>query len=247
VHLIFRRLLILFRRSSSQEKLFIGAIARIIGKKPININLFYLATQHSSVAKSNPEGFRESNERLEYLGDAILGAVIAEFLFKKYPYKDEGFLTDIRARMVNRETLNNLARKIGVADIVEYHQSGRSIVGFKSLYGDTLEALIGAVYLDRGYGFSRRFILRKLIEPHLDIDDIVKNNPNYKSKIIEWAHRENKEVKFEILEVKGSKHNREFIAQVMVDNKPLGKGNGFSKKKAEQDAAQKTCEILKLE
>src|SRR5690606_7575222 len=168
-------------------------------------------------------GFKESNDRLEYLGDAVLGLVTAEFLFKKYPYKPEGFLTEIRARIVNRESLNNLAKKIGVPEIVAYNDNRKSALAYKSLDGDTIEALVGAVYLDRGYSFCRKFIIKKLVKPHFDIDDIIKNNPNYKSKIIEWAHKENKDVKFEIVEVKGKNHHKEFIAQVMVNNKPVGR------------------------
>jgi ribonuclease III len=143
--------------------------------------------------------------------------------------------------------LNHLAKKIGIGLIVSYNDNRRNALSYKSLLGDTLEALIGAVYIDRGYSFCRRFIIRKLLSPHIDIDALVKNNPNYKSKIIEWAHRENKEVKFEILEVKGYNHHKEFIAQVIIDNLPVGKGAGLSKKRAEQDAAEKSCLILHID
>jgi len=246
VRLIFRRLLLSFKKTTTEEKNLKEVIHRITSVRPVNIRLYILATQHASVAKSNEDGFRESNERLEYLGDAILGSVVAEFLFKKYPFKDEGFLTDIRARIVNRDSLNELARRIGLQDIIEINQVAKGTT-FKSLLGDSLEALIGAIYLDRGYEFTKKFILKQLVDPYVDLQEIIKNNPNYKSKIIEWAHKENKDVKFEILDVKGSKHNREFVAQVMVNDKPLGRGSGFSKKKAEQDAAQKTCDMLNLD
>lgn len=222
------------------------AIERIVGNKPLNLSLFRLAMIHSSIAKAD-NGYKESNDRLEYLGDAVLGLVTAEFLFKKYPYKPEGFLTEIRARLVNRESLNNLAKKIGVPEIVAYNDRRKNSLSYKSLYGDTLEALVGAVYLDRGYSFCRRFIIKKLVKPHFDIDDIVRNNPNYKSKIIEWAHKENKAVKFEIVEVKGKNHSKEFIAEVVINDKPVGRGAGFSKKRAEQDAAEKSCAILKVQ
>ena len=246
MRLIFRRLLLSFKKTTTEEKNLKEVIHRITSVRPVNIRLYILATQHASVAKSNEDGFRESNERLEYLGDAILGSVVAEFLFKKYPFKDEGFLTDIRARIVNRDSLNELARRIGLQDIIEINQVAKGTT-FKSLLGDSLEALIGAIYLDRGYEFTKKFILKQLVDPYVDLQEIIKNNPNYKSKIIEWAHKENKDVKFEILDVKGSKHNREFVAQVMVNDKPLGRGSGFSKKKAEQDAAQKTCDMLNLD
>lgn len=244
--LIFRKLFSLFRKYSEDEKRLIGAIQRIVGSKPLNLKLYQLATKHSSMARKE-KGIKESNDRLEYLGDAILGSVVAEYLFSKFPYKNEGFLTEIRARIVNRDSLNSLARKIGVVDIVEFNVNRKHNYSFKSLYGDTLEALVGAVYLDRDYDFTRKFIINKLLMNHVDLQGIVQNNPNYKSKVIEWAHKENKDVRFEILEVKGEKHNKEFVAQVYLDSKPLGKGSGFSKKKAEQDAAQKSCKILKIE
>lgn len=237
----------LFSNYSEKDKRLIAAIYHIVGNKPLNLDLYKLSIRHSSVAKESKEGFKESNERLEYLGDAVLGAVIAEYLFKKFPFKDEGFLTEIRSRIVNRESLNNLSRKIGLSDLVEFDAYKKSALSHKSIYGDTLEAFVGAVYLDRGFYFCRRFIIKKLIVPHFDIDELVKNNPNYKSRIIEWAQKENKEVRFEILEIKSNKHFKEFIAQVFVDNEPVSKGHGLSKKKAEQDAAQKSCEILNLD
>lgn len=197
------------------------------------------------MGKEVKEGVKESNERLEYLGDAVLGTVVAEYLFKKYPFKDEGFLTDIRSRIVNRESLNLLAKKIGMRDIVTYDQT-RNMPMNKSLYGDALEALVGAVYLDKGFAQCRKFILNKLIIPHFDLEELVKTNPNFKSKLIEWAQRENKEVRFEIVSIKNNKHFKEFTAQVFIDDQELGKGHGLNKKKAEQDAAMRSCELLQI-
>jgi ribonuclease-3 len=183
---------------------------------------------------------------MEYLGDAVLGAVVAEYLFKKYPLRNEGFLTEIRSRIVNRNSLNQAAIKMGVEKIVAFTTNAKSRVAYKSIYGDTLEAIIGAIYLDRGYRTARKFILRNLIKPHFDLDKIIEDNQNYKSQVIEWAHRENKTVRFEIVEVKGKSHNREFHAELIVDGQTMAKGTGPSKKKAEQDAAQKTCEKLNI-
>jgi ribonuclease III len=218
----------------------------IVGSLPRNLSLYKLALKHSSIANQRLDGHKESNERLEYLGDAFLGAVIAEYLFKKFPYKDEGFLTEIRSRLVNRETLNNLSVKVGIPKIIEFDTSKKTSLSHKSIYGDTLEALVGAVYLDRGFEFCRKFILNKLILPHFDIEQIVQNNYNYKSIVIEWAQKESKEVRFEIIEEKGNSHFKEFTAQVFIDDKPISIGHGFSKKKAEQNAAYKSCEQLEL-
>jgi len=223
------------------------AIKNIVGKRPVNISLYRLSTQHRSIAKSNEKGFRESNERLEYLGDAVLGLVVAEYLFKKFPLKNEGFLTEIRSRIVNRDALNEVAKKIGVSNIVEFSGNKKTRLSYKSIYGDTLEALIGAVYLDRGYKFCRKFILRRLILPHYDMQEIIRVNTNYKSMIIEWAHQTNKEIEFKISESKGNNHQKEFTAELIIENETYALGVGHSKKKAEQLAAQKTCEILEIQ
>ncbi|MEO8470748.1 MAG: ribonuclease III [Chryseolinea sp.] len=228
----------------SKDKMLVAAIQNIAGFSPSNLELYRLATVHSSIAKENGQGYKESNERLEYLGDAILGAAVADFLFKKFPFKPEGFLTEIRSRLVNREALNMLARKIGVANIVQFDQKNAHLQ--QVILGNTLEAIVGAIYLDKGYIRTKKFVIDKLINPNYDVDDLVNSDSNFKSKIIEWAQREGKDVKFEILNVKKARNHKEFTAQVLVDNEAKGTGYGNSKKKAEQDAAFKTCEMLNL-
>jgi ribonuclease-3 len=231
---------------SDEEKQLANSVRAITGVQPVNMELYKIATIHRSTAKQNVKGHRESNDRLEYLGDAILGAVVAEYLFKKYPLRNEGFLTEIRSRIVNRSSLNQAALKMGVERIAAFTTNKKSQVAYKSIYGDTLEAIIGAIYLDRGYGAARKFIVQYLIKPHFDLDRIIEDNQNYKSQVIEWAHRENKTVRFEIVEVKGKSHNREFHAELIVDGQTFTRGTGPSKKKAEQDAAQKSCEKLNM-
>jgi ribonuclease-3 len=228
---------------SRADKKLITAIRTIAGFPPSNIALYKLATMHSSRGKE-VNGFRESNERLEYLGDAILGAAVADYLFKKYPFKDEGFLTEIRSRIVNRESLNNLARKIGISSIVQFDQKNTQLQ--QVILGNTLEALVGAVYLDKGYLRCKKFVIDKLIQPYFDLDVVINSNSNHKSKVIEWAQHEGKEIRFEIINVKKNKNNKEFSAQVFIAEQPFGMGFGYSKKKAEQDAAQKTCEMLEI-
>ncbi len=223
------------------------AITHIIGDQPSNLGLYQLALRHTSASKETAiKGFRESNERLEYLGDAVLGMVIAEYLFKKYPYKDEGFLTEIRSRIVNRETLNGVARKIGLDRLIEYDGNrGRVMPMRTSMYGDALEALVGAIYLDKGFRFTKKFILNELLT-HYDLEDVVNNNINFKSRLIEWAQRTGKEIRFDIISEKGNSQYREFIAQVTVNEEPFSTGSGYSKKKAEQSAAEKAFELLQL-
>ncbi len=204
--------------------------------------------RHSSAGTEQRKGFVESNERLEYLGDAVLSMVVAEYLFTKFPFKDEGFLTEIRSRLVNRESLNSLARTIGLADLIQFNgiQNTKS-QSFKSIYGNALEALIGAVFLDKGHRFCRKFILQKLIIPHFDLDQVINTDKNFKSKIIEWSQKENRNVSFKVVEVDTDKHYKRFEASVILDKKTIKKGYGLTKKKAEQDAAEKSCQLLKID
>lgn len=232
------------RSSKKDERKLIAAIQTITGFTPSNISLYKLAILHTSLSKEN-NGFRESNERLEYLGDAILGATVADYLFKKYPFQDEGFLTEIRSRIVNRESLNLLARKIGINLIVQFDQKNAQLQ--RVVLGNTLEAIVGAVYLDKGYLRCKKFVIDKLVQPHFNLDVVVQNDPNYKSKIIEWTQRQGKSVRFELVEVRKQKNQKEFAVQVFVDEQPFGTGFGYTKKKAEQDAAMKTCELLKID
>lgn len=237
---LLRQLYGLSLRHSEKDKRLISSIKSIIGSKPFNLSIYKLAFQHSSVAKEEVKGIKLSNERLEYLGDAVLGMVIAEFLFQKFPYRDEGFLTDIRARIVNRESLNKLARKIGIGDLINYDENKKNSLSYKSLYGDALEAFIGAIYLDKGYASSKKFILKKLISPHIDLREVVMTDPNFKSKVIEWAQKSNKEVSFEIIELKSGRNQlREFTAQLLIDKEPICTGTGFNKKKRQNKMLRK--------
>lgn len=240
-----KRILNIFRSTSIQDKELVIAIKSMVGSKPLNLSLYKLAFSHSSIAKINNEGFKESNERLEYLGDAILGSVVAEYLFKKFPFKDEGFLTEIRSRIVNRESLNLLGRKIGITNIVVFENHTKSRP-HKSIYGNALEALVGAVYLDRGYIFCSKFIIKKLLIPHFDLDELIHTDSNHKSKIIEWSQRHNKQVIFDIVNIKSIGNHKEFTARVMIDDEMKGEGFGHNKKKAEQAAAADACETLEI-
>ena len=201
------------------------------------------STLHTSRSKE-ANGFRESNERLEYLGDAVLGATVADYLFKKYPFEDEGFLTEIRSRIVNRDSLNLLARKMGINLIVQFDQKNAQLQ--QVVLGNTLEAIVGAVYLDKGYLRCKKFVVDKLILPHFDLEVVIQSNFNHKSKIIEWTQRLNKSVRFEMVEVKKSRNQKEFSIQIFIDDQAYGTGYGYTKKKAEQDAALKTCGQLNI-
>jgi ribonuclease-3 len=237
------KLLSLSKSNSKEDKKLITAIKTIAGFAPSNLAIYKLATLHSSRGKEK-DGFRESNERLEYLGDAILGAAVADYLFKKYPFKDEGFLTEIRSRIVNRESLNHLARRVGVAAIMQFDHKNAQLR--QVILGNALEALVGAIYLDKGYRRTKKFVIDKLIQPYFDLEVVVNSNSNHKSKIIEWAQRNSKEIRFDVTDVKKGKNSKEFTAQVIIGDEAFGQGFGYTKKKAEQDASEKTCAILNI-
>lgn len=241
------RLLSVFKTYTKEEKRLVASIKMIVGNKPLNLKPYKIATQHTSVAKSVKKGFKESNERLEYLGDSVLGMVVADYLFQKYPFKDEGFLTEIRSRIVSRDSLNQLARTIGVPQIVKYDGKRKTPNSHKSLYGNTLEALVGAVYIDRGFEASHKFIIKKLLLPHFDIEELISTTRNYKSKLIEWTQKNSKVSLFDHIETIDKGHFKEFVIEVKIDSEPIAKGHGLSKKKAEQDAAREACIVLELE
>ncbi len=216
-----------------KDRRFIKSIAEITGITPGNIHVYKLAFIHSSLADEQ----HQSNERLEFLGDAILSSIIADYLFQKFPYRDEGYLTDIRSKMVSRNQLNDLAHRLGIDKLVLYNKSD-TFLSKKSIGGNALEALIGAVYLDGGYELARRFIIKKIVLPHLDIQEVEVNHFNYKSKLLEFAQRSGQRLEYKLLsEIKSNRHTRFKIA-VYVNGEEMGIGEDTNKKNAEKNAAQ---------
>jgi ribonuclease-3 len=207
--------------------------------------LYKLAFRHKSQAIELANGSRVSNERLEYLGDAILSAVVADHLFKMFPYKDEGFLTEMRSRIVSRAQLNKLSQKIGIDTFITVSTDNNNV--YRSMKGDAFEALIGAIYLDKGYNFTRKIIIEKIIKRHFDLEELENNNTNYKSQIIEWSQREKRSVEFVILNEVGHGYNKQYVVDVLVDKISLGKGRDYSIKGAEQDAAMKALMQIESE
>jgi len=206
-----------------------------------------MAFRHKSVAVAIKEGAKNSNERLEFLGDAVLGSVVAELLFKKYPYKDEGFLTEMRSKIVSRANLNQLSRKLGLNEMIQYDARMISFPNKQgSLLGDAFEALVGAVYLDRGYQFTRSFLLNRIIKPHVDIQLLEMTETNFKSRLIEWCQHLGKEVQFLQVDNPEGESAKMFSIQAIVDREVCGIGRDFNKKSAEKLAAEKACEYLKI-
>lgn len=231
----------------SPDKVYFKKLKNILGFVPGNIKLYKMAFRHKSVAVPIKDGVKNSNERLEFLGDAVLGSVVAELLFKLYPYKDEGFLTEMRSKIVSRANLNQLSRKLGFDQLIEYDSRMISYPTKQgSLLGDAFEAVIGAIYLDKGYQFTREFLLTRIIKPHVDIHTLENTETNFKSRLIEWCQHMGKEVSFVQVENPAGESTKMFSIEVLVNGEVCGIGRDFNKKSAEKLAAEKACEYLKI-
>ncbi|MDP1622388.1 MAG: ribonuclease III [Bacteroidales bacterium] len=229
----------------SSDKHLKQAIKGILGYKPGNINLYHLAFLHKSATQETNNGIRINNERLEYLGDAILDAVAADYLFRIFPTKDEGFLTEMRSKIVSRVMLNKLAQKMGIDQLIQLDNPSSG--SFRSSKGDAFEALIGAMYLDKGFDFTRKTILDRIIGRYFDMNDLMNQEMNFKSKIIEWSQREKKQIQFVVLQEIGSGYKKQYIVELIVDGEAIARGQDYSIKGAEQNAAEKSWQKINYE
>jgi ribonuclease-3 len=230
----------------SPNRKYVKSLKNLLGFVPGNLSLYRLAFRHKSVAQNVKKGVKNSNERLEFLGDAVLGSVVAEVLFKLYPYEDEGFLTELRSKIVNRANLNQLARKLGIEQLIQYDNRMVNSTRQGSLLGDAFEALIGAIYLDKGYDFTRNFLVNHIIKSHIDIHRLEQTETNFKSKLIEWCQRHGKDITFELIENQDGESTKLFTVQASIDVEIMGQGKEFNKKNAEKLAAEKACEALAI-
>jgi ribonuclease-3 len=224
------------------EKRFKASLKNILGISPKNLSLYTQAFRHNSVAKEIREGVKDSNERLEFLGDAVLSIVIADYLFRKFPYKDEGFLTKMRSKIVSRDHLNQLSVKLGLNKFLS--QTSDPGLKFSSMHGDAFEALIGAIYMDKGFSSAQDFILNRILKFHVDVEKILLTETDFKSKLIEWSQREKQEMQFKVVEENGNGYDKQFMIAVLVKGEIVARGQHFSKKKAEQLSAEAACAKL---
>lgn len=206
---------------------------------PGNPDLYTTALSHRSVK----EGTEQNNERLEYLGDAILSGVVADYLFMRYPYKGEGYLTEMRSKMVNRQTLNEIALKMGLKKVTNFNRSDNSLK-VSQIFGNTLEALVGAIYLDKGYEGTKKWIFRRIIMPHMFMEDLETLEINHKNKLYGWANRQGKTLEFTTLDERMENGRRKFRIGAVVDGVLVSEGQAFNKKDASQIAAQVAVEKL---
>lgn len=215
--------------NNSKEK----TLKTILGFKPANLSLYEQAFTHKSIVNES-EKYEVSNERLEFLGDAILGAIAAEYFFNRFPFEEEGFLTKVRSKLVSRNFLNQLSVDIGLDTFLE---TSADINRSKSIFGDAFEALIGAIYLDKGYKTCRKFVLEKVIIDYVDVDRLIEEETDFKSKLVEWVQKNKSQHEYKITENNRGKFNT-YTCELFINEQKQAIAEERSKKKAEQQAAK---------
>lgn len=236
------KLLSVLKPLSAQDKKFKQQLKNLLGFSPSNLSIYNQAFRHSS-AKGDISVTAPSNERLEFLGDAILGAVIADYLFKLFPTKDEGYLTQMRSRLVNGQNLQTLAKKFGLDEMLKSRLTKKEKLT-SSAYGDVFEAFIGAIYLDKGFETCRKFILEKVVKNHLDINEVVQNNTDYKSQFQIVMQRQKKTFKYTVLSEVHDGRDKLFKIELSINGEPQATFEHKSKRVAEQKVAQIALENL---
>lgn len=228
------------RRRFGKDRAFYVAIDDMFGFIPNNIELFKLALVHKSASVELEDGSHINNERLEFLGDAVIESITSDFLFIEFPDRDEGFMTQIRSKIVSRQSLNRIASDIGLDKHVISHAAGN--VTQKHIYGDAFEAMIGAIYLDQGYDFANRLLINDIYGRYLSLDEVLTSETDFKSRLIEWCQKNHYAIEFRTTGGQASSHPS-FLSTVLVDGIPVGHGTGDSKKAAEQNAAFSVSQV----
>lgn len=227
-----------------KEKELYLSIYHIIGILPHNLEYYKTALLHKSVARRNEKGRPINNERLEFLGDAILDAIVGDIVFQHFSGKREGFLTNTRSKIVQRDTLNRLAKDMGITRLIL--SNGRSASHNSYLGGNAFEALVGALYLDHGYNACKKFMQKQILGELINIDKVAYKEVNFKSKLLEWTQKHKVEIEFKPLNFgKDSDGNPTFSFQVILENIACGEGKGYSKKESQQEAAKETMQRIR--
>ncbi len=229
-------------KKNKSDKDFADWIKITTGFSPKNISLYQQAFFHSSVSVKR-SGTVVSNERLEFLGDAVLGAIIADYVFKMFPFKDEGFLTQLRSKIVNGQSLKDLAIKFGFNYFLKASLTNDEKVK-SSAYGDAFEAFIGAIYLDMGYLKTKKFVISKIVKTHLDVEELVNTNDDYKSQLQIFCQKNKFTLEYKLISEERMGAHKQYIVEVLINNKPYTRFENYSKRTAEQKAAQLTLEEL---
>lgn len=229
-----------------KEKSFVKQIRMITGFVPREPFLYRLALRHSSLVTTRKASHMECNERLEFLGDTVLDAIISEYLFKLYPTRDEGFLTEMRAKIVNRRSLNDICKQIKLDSLVQFSKTRKGQIN-KSMYGDALEAFIGAIYMDLGFKKTKRFIIEKIMQDHIDLAEVKDTIYNFKSMLLEHVQKEKlDDLSYELVSERGEGNDKFFKVHVKIGERVVGAGEGKKKKVAEQNASEDALHKLKV-
>jgi ribonuclease-3 len=234
----------IFSSRTDKNGEFFNSLKKILGFRPKDISIYETAFTHRSTNEKNPDGRPQNYERLEFLGDAMLGAVIAAHLFKKVPSGNEGYLTKMRSKVVSREHLNELGRDLQLVRFLKTTVSKQQFSG--NIYGNVFEALVGAIYLDRGFKYCEKFIQKRVIKPYVDIKKLEGKVISYKSLFIEWCQKQKKQFNFEIYEDNGKDELKHFAVRLNLENETVAKARATSKKKAEERAAKRAFYKLKI-
>jgi ribonuclease-3 len=224
------------RLFSKKEEPYLS-LYRILGFYPNNLQLYEQALIHRSSSIETEEGKRTNNERLEFLGDAVLGAIVADIIFKQFPNRKEGFMTNTRSKIVQRESLNRIAIEMGLDKLIVLSAKINSHNSY--IYGNAIEALVGAVYLDQGYRKCQAFVKERIIDRYVPLNKIIRKEVNFKSLLIEWSQKNKLEIVFELIETyKDKEGSPVFQSSVSLMGTSLGKGTGYTKKESQQSAAK---------
>jgi len=227
----------------SPEKDLAKKLKSVLGFVPDNMKLFKLAFFHKSMNNTESSERTYNNERLEYLGDSVLSTIVAEYLYKKYPGRDEGFLTKMRSKIVKRKTLNKVAEKMGIDMILTKYTQGKLSY---SMLGNAFEAMVGALYIEYGYEKTRDYIISKILMQLLDVHELENSDDNYKSQLLEWGQKEGKNISYKLLsKYKLDKRDRFKIA-VYLDGKEISSAEDYNKKSAEQIASSHAIKSLNI-
>lgn len=224
-------------RLSPEDGIFFDELYKILGFQPVDLTHYRRAFTHRSSNKQDENGHPVNYERLEFLGDAMLGSVIAAHLFNEVPTGDEGYLTKMRSKIVSREHLNELGRDLNLIKWVESKVSAQHFG--ENIHGNLFEAFIGAIYLDRGFNWCEKFIHKKVIAPYVDIPKLEGKVISYKSLVIEWCQKEKKTFQYEIYEDNGTEGQKHFAVKLKIDGRIIARARATSKKKAEEKASQR--------
>lgn len=228
--------------SVSQSDFQVEKLKSILRYKPKNIHLYQEAFTHSSLREKDKDGNYINYERLEYLGDAMIGSIVAAYLFDEFPGSNEGFLTQMRSKIVSRDHLNKLGKDLNLVSLVRSNVS-KSKIG-NNINGNLFEALIGAIYLDKGYLFCEKYIRKHILEKFVDLPLLEGKISSYKSLIVEWTQKHKKSLQYEVFEDSGNQNQKHFSVKLYIDEKVISKGRSTSKKKAEEIASRRAYFVI---